>query len=251
MGRWLTSGCSRHAPLAALAPRAAEPRAVSPLEDDMARKILLALLLLVFLYLGIGFLFHFKWQSDLAACREMRRAQGEFVEPEVFGGFMGLIFDVTNWPIYAWANIYHDGTPFATPCTHSRVISISDEGEERAVRYVVESFGKRLQNVSLQSPNAAQMIEEQYAEWVDPELLKIWMNDISRAPGRVTSSPWPDRIEITSIVREADRYVVVGFVVEVTSIEVVSGGAAAKIPVRIVLKKREGRWFITEYAEER
>jgi len=35
---------------------AAYTRAVSPLEDDMARKILLALLLLVFLYLGIGFL---------------------------------------------------------------------------------------------------------------------------------------------------------------------------------------------------
>jgi hypothetical protein len=216
----------------------------------MTRKIFSALLILASLYLGIGFVFHFKWQSDLAACREMRRAQEEFVEPEVFGGFMGLIFDVTNWPIYAWANIYHYGTPFATPCTHSKVISVSDE-EEEAVRYVVESFGKRLQNVSLQSPNAAQVIEEQYAEWADPELLKIWMNDISRAPGRVTSSPWPDRIEITSIVREADKYVVVGFVVEVTSIEVVNGGVAAKIPVRVVLEKREGRWFITEYAEER
>ena len=216
----------------------------------MTRKIFSALLILASLYLGIGFVFHFKWQSDLAACREMRRAQEEFVEPEVFGGFMGLIFDVTNWPIYAWANIYHYGTPFATPCTHSKVISVSDE-EEEAVRYVVESFGERLQNVSLQSPNAAQVIEEQYAEWADPELLKIWMNDISRAPGRVTSSPWPDRIEITSIVREADKYVVVGFVVEVTSIEVVNGGVAAKIPVRVVLEKREGRWFITEYAEER
>jgi len=216
----------------------------------MTRKIFSALLIPASMYLGIGFVFHFKWQSDLAACREMRRAQEEFVEPEVFGGFMGLIFDVTNWPIYAWANIYHYGTPFATPCTHSKVISVSDE-EEEAVRYVVESFGKRLQNVSLQSPNAAQVIEEQYAEWADPELLKIWMNDISRAPGRVTSSPWPDRIEITSIVREADKYVVVGFVVEVTSIEVVNGGVAAKIPVRVVLEKREGRWFITEYAEER
>jgi len=215
----------------------------------MTRKIFSALLILASLYLGIGFVFHFKWQSDLAACREMRRAQEEFVEPEVFGGFMGLILDVTNWPIYAWANIYHYGTPFATPCTHSKVISVSDE--EEAVRYVVESFGKRLQNVSLQSPNAAQVIEEQYAEWADPELLKIWMNDISRAPGRVTSSPWPDRIDITSIVREADKYVVVGFVVEVTSIEVVNGGVAAKIPVRVVLEKREGRWFITEYAEER
>jgi len=155
----------------------------------MARKILLALLLFVFLYLGAGSLFHFKWQSDLAACREMRRAQGEFVEPEVFGGFMGLIFDVTNWPIYAWANIYHDGTPFATPCTHSRVvipnrssktmfdapiyicvqnmafrividISLSYGG---ASRYV-EGCGKPFQNVSLQSWNASQVEERQCSE---------------------------------------------------------------------------------------
>jgi hypothetical protein len=131
-----------------------------PLENDMARKILLALLLFVFLYLGAGFLFHLKWQSDLAACREMRRAQGEFVEPEVFGGFMGLIFDVTNWPIYAWANIYHYGTPFAIPCTHSRVVSLSYGG---AFRYV-EGFGKPFQNVSLQSWNASQVEERQCSE---------------------------------------------------------------------------------------
>jgi hypothetical protein len=171
----------------------------------MARKIFLALLIFVSLYLGIGIAFHFKWKSDLAACREMRKAQGEFVEPEVFSGILGLLFNMTNWPVYAWANIYHYGTPFATPCSHSEVTRISDQEEEGAVRYVVESFGKRLQNVSLQSPDAAQMIGEQYAEWIHPELLKVWMNDISRAPGRVTSSPWPDRIEITSIVREADK----------------------------------------------
>ena len=216
----------------------------------MARKIFFALLIFVALYLGIGIAFHLKWKSALAACQETRRAQGEFVEPEVFGGILGLVFDMTNWPVYAWANIYHDGTPFATPCTHSRDVTALDE--ESAVRYVVESFGKRLQNVSLQSPNAAQAIREQYAEWVAPELLEIWVRDISRAPGRVVSSPWPDRIEVISLAQEgATRYAVTGFVVEVTSVELVDGGAAAKIPVRIVVEKHEGRWVITGYAEER
>jgi len=84
----------------------------------MARKIFLALLIFVTFYLGVGLAFHLKWESALTACREMREAQGEFVEPEVFGGVLGLVFDMTNWPVYAWANIYHDGTPFATPCTH-------------------------------------------------------------------------------------------------------------------------------------
>jgi len=135
-------------------------------------------------------------------------------------------------------------TPLQTTATNT--------AEEAAIRDLVENFGKRLQAVSLQSPNAAQEMQEQYSEFVSPALLETWMNDVSKAPGRVVSSPWPDRIEITSIVREeADRYVVVGFVVEVTSMEVVSGGAAAKTPVRIVLEKREGRWLITEYAEER
>jgi len=54
----------------------------------MVRKIFVACLILVALYLGIGLAFHLKWKSELAACREMRRAQGEFVEPEVFGGVL-------------------------------------------------------------------------------------------------------------------------------------------------------------------
>jgi hypothetical protein len=45
-------------------------------------------------------------------------AQGEFVEPEVFGNVLGLAFDVAYWPVYSAANIRLDGTPFATPCTH-------------------------------------------------------------------------------------------------------------------------------------
>lgn len=218
----------------------------------MARKISTILSILVFLYLGIGLAFHFKWESALEACQEIRRAQGEFVEPEVLGSVLGLVFDVTNWPIYSWANIYHDGTPFATPCTHPTKENVSSASEEGIVRYIVENFGKSLQNVSLQSPDAAQEMQKQYSEFVSPTLLETWMNDVSKAPGRIVSSPWPDRIEITTLAKEeSDRYVITGFVVEVTSMEVVSGGAAAKMPVRIVVQKEQGRWLITEYAEER
>ena len=217
----------------------------------MLRKVFAILLILVVIYLGIGLAFHLKWESELKTCRETLMAQGEFVEPEAFGGLLGLVFDVTNWPVYAWANFHHDGTPFATPCTHSQ--KVSDSNEEGAVRYVVNSFGKRLQSVSLQSPNAAQAIREQYAEFVSPELLEAWAKDVSKAPGRVVSSPWPDRIEITGLVKEgADRYAATGFVVEITSVELADGGAAVKIPVRIVVERREGRrWLIIEYAEER
>ncbi len=81
-------------------------------------RILLILLVLILVYLVLGLGFHLKWKSALTACREAQMARGELVEPEVFWAPLALAFDVTFWPVYAWANIYHDGTPFATPCTH-------------------------------------------------------------------------------------------------------------------------------------
>jgi len=84
----------------------------------IASRILLVLLVLILVYLGLGLGFHLNWKSALTACREAQMARGEFVEPEVFWAPLALAFDVTFWPVYAWANIYHDGTPFATPCTH-------------------------------------------------------------------------------------------------------------------------------------
>ena len=76
------------------------------------------LLILALVYLGLGLGFPFMWRSTLTACSEERTAQGEFVELAVFDNVIGLVFDITYWPVYSWANIYHDGTPFATPCTH-------------------------------------------------------------------------------------------------------------------------------------
>lgn len=83
-----------------------------------ASKVLLVLLAFILVYLGLGLGFHVQWKSALAACREARAARGEFVEPEVFWPPLALVFDVTFWPVYAWANLYHDGVLFATPCTH-------------------------------------------------------------------------------------------------------------------------------------
>jgi hypothetical protein len=124
--------------------------------------------------------------------------------------------------------------------------------EEAEIRDLVEGFGKRLQDVPLQAPDAAKEIQKQYSGFVSPALLEMWMNDVSKAPGRIVSSPWPDRIEITTLIKEgSDRYVITGFVIEVTSVEMVNGGAAARIPARIVVQKGQGGWLITEYAEER
>ena len=83
-----------------------------------AVRLLLVLAAVALVYVTLGAGFHYGWKSAQAECREARAAAGEFVEPEVFGGAVGLAFDVAWWPVYAGANLYHDGTPFATPCTH-------------------------------------------------------------------------------------------------------------------------------------
>ena len=123
--------------------------------------------------------------------------------------------------------------------------------EEVEIKTLVENFGMRLQDVSLQAPDAAQEIQQQYSDFVSPTLLESWIQDTSKAPGRLVSSPWPDRIEITTLSQaEPDRYEMTGYVIEVTSTEAGNGGAAAKIPIRIVVQRELGSWLITEYAEE-
>jgi hypothetical protein len=88
--------------------------------------------------------------------------------------------------------------PTLTPLLSSTGNTIA-AGEETAVRDLVDNFGKKLRNVSLLAPDAAQELQKQYAEFVSPVLLETWMKDVSKAPGRKVSSPWPDRIEITSL----------------------------------------------------
>ena len=86
---------------------------------DTRRTVILKIVLVAFtLYLALGLSFHFQWSAELAKCNAILRQQGEFVEPEIFNTGVGFLFDVTFWPIYVLANTYHDGTPFATPCTH-------------------------------------------------------------------------------------------------------------------------------------
>ncbi len=123
--------------------------------------------------------------------------------------------------------------------------------EEAAVRIIVEEFGKALHTVSLQSPNAKEDMKEKYSPFVAPELLEKWTNNMSTAPGRIVSSPWPDRIEITSVTKQSTtEYSVAGDIIEVTSMEVVNGGAADKIPVRITVEEVQGNWMIIEYEQE-
>jgi len=77
--------------------------------------------------------------------------------------------------------------------------------------------------------------------------LVNWLSDPSQALGRLTSSPWPDRIEIKSIVpMEGNKYLVKGNIIEVTSVEVVNGGKAASRPIELTVENSTGKWLINE-----
>ncbi len=126
--------------------------------------------------------------------------------------------------------------------------STDQKRDEQAIRALVEGFGKKLQMVSLLAPkaDAAKSIKENYSDYVTPELLQKWMSDPQNAVGRTVSSPWPDHIGIFSIEPgNNDQYTVRGELLEVTSAELAYGGAAAKRPVTMTVRKTDGRWLIS------
>ncbi|HOG61966.1 MAG TPA: FeoB-associated Cys-rich membrane protein, partial [Sedimentibacter sp.] len=71
-----------------------------------------------------------------------------------------------------------------------------NNNEENVIK-LVEDFGSTLKNVPLLAPRdeVIQAIKDNYSPYVTDELMQNWIAHPRRAPGRTTSSPWPDRIE--------------------------------------------------------
>lgn len=123
----------------------------------------------------------------------------------------------------------------------------SGETQETAVRNLVTEFGGQLQKVSLLAAKEtiASDLQKYYGEYVSPSLLKEWQADPSSAPGRLTSSPWPDEIKILSLQKQAeDAYDVTGEIVEKTSADVSGGQSAGKQGIQLSVQKIGGRWMI-------
>ena len=121
--------------------------------------------------------------------------------------------------------------------------------DEEAVRNLVEEFGRRLALVSLQAPEdmVQQSLEEHYGDLVTPELLERWQSNPADAPGRVVSSPWPDRIEIATVEQRSETsYEVQGHIIEITSQEKAESGVAASRAVTLSVVKVGDRWLIDE-----
>ncbi len=121
--------------------------------------------------------------------------------------------------------------------------------EKQVVAGQVEGFGQQLAMVSLTAPSdtVAKDMMKYYSPYVSSQLINTWAKDPLKAPGRLTSSPWPDRIEIQSTTRiSADNYKVDGNIIEITSSEKSTGKAAAQRPITLQVKKINNRWLITE-----
>lgn len=123
----------------------------------------------------------------------------------------------------------------------------TEESDKEAVANLVEGFGSKLQAVALQAPEDVlkKSMQENYGDFVSEALIAQWLSDPMNAPGRLTSSPWPDRIEIQSIEKLSENeYEVKGEIIEITSTEKVSGGIAAKRPITLTVKKVSDHWLI-------
>lgn len=113
-------------------------------------------------------------------------------------------------------------------------------------RKVVTEFGESLKNVSLIGPTAVEDMAEQYSNFVTPELLDSWAENPENAPGRLTSSPWPERIEIEDSRRASEtEYRMLGHIIEVTSTDT-EEDAVIKRPIEVIVNKVDDIWLISE-----
>jgi hypothetical protein len=128
---------------------------------------------------------------------------------------------------------------------HPRSTAPVSNADDTAVRAAITGFGGTLKNVSLLAPDASTQIATEYAPYASPALIAKWQGDPEHAPGRLTSSPWPDRIEVSSVDAEGDTARASGTLVEATSAN--GGAATGSYAVTFTLEKENGTWLITGY----
>lgn len=131
--------------------------------------------------------------------------------------------------------------------TTNAEVQTDNQVDEGTISKIVESFGSKLKEVSLLAPKdiLTKSMQDNYSEFVTQDLINEWISDPQNAPGRLTSSPWPDRIEVISIEKlPEDAFEVKGKVIEITSVEEVNGGIAASRPITLLVKKKDDQWLI-------
>jgi hypothetical protein len=130
---------------------------------------------------------------------------------------------------------------------HKSHTSFADPAQ---VRIVVAGLGDQLQKMPLIAPAdlISQGMDLYYGMYVHPDLLAKWKADPLNAPGRLTSSPWPDRIDVTTVTKNKDgTYTVDANIIEIARNTGGTTTVAATIPVRFTLTLGPDGWQITGY----
>lgn len=116
------------------------------------------------------------------------------------------------------------------------------------VERVVQQFGLAMKDVSLlaNETDLRAGMEGSYGQYVAPELIDAWIADPAQAPGRQTSSPWPDSINIGNMEGDAQGFVVNGTVAEVANTD--RGlDIVGTYPVKLRLERRGSAWLIYDF----
>lgn len=134
------------------------------------------------------------------------------------------------------------GSPSASTAS-----SATSADARKAVRSVVERFGKQMQKISVLAPPGAvrEELPKAYGGLLSPELLKDWQAHPDQIIGREGSSPWPDRIEIKQVDCAADGACrVAGDVDYLTSNEVAHGGVFMRRAIALDMTRSGSDWRI-------
>lgn len=122
--------------------------------------------------------------------------------------------------------------------------------EEKAqIAEMVTLFGSKLALVSLTNPKAVilQEMQTHYSDFVSSQLIEQWAEEPDQAPGRLTSSPWPDRIETINVEWIQDgSFAVNGTIVEVIAEAIDNNITAATRSIQLRVEKIDGHWYITQ-----
>lgn len=121
---------------------------------------------------------------------------------------------------------------------------------EDEVRALVATFGQRLRQVSVLAPDS--IVEREmrtaYGTLATQELLNRWIAAPRTAPGREVSSPWPQRIDVVSVVEAGTaRCRVAGEIVLVTGTGNGSDTEVAREPVTLELKRQADGWRVSRF----
>jgi len=122
-----------------------------------------------------------------------------------------------------------------------------------AATRAAEVFGAQLKLIPLNAEKevVVESMDRYYAPLVEATLLTRWENDIANAPGRLTSSPWPEKLEVEKVTRTfGGEYRIEGRIVEVTSVEqAAEGGEARSYPVTLTMQKAGEKWVLVQYKQ--